>query len=394
MGSSHMCRDTLIIFSSCGGHCSSKPSLKSHRYCQMHFSLNILFVRNAFAACLWGILLLALFCASYSVAFDPFESMAISSPVYAHATRSSVVHYDFKAAASYKEHSDFIHQHAIRISASDLQSRLALERSIQLAAFQQFDSHKTGRLYNVSVPGLLLGNVLAIRLRSGSFRRYGVNISEFIIHPGCIVDPIPERILLVYARLVNTSLFQGVPAGFVLASPVLSVHVYDAGNLNSSETPQQLSVSTTASPISIEFPQSSNFQCAQFADNSTAVNITNLVQGVCQVDHLGTFALVNSAIAPAPSPSGERSSASSTRKKHSNTWKIVVGSVIGGLVLLALVSLLALGIGRRRKDAKLSRMEYQTEQGETLQMATVRNSRVPAAANTRTQATLVNEYAV
>lgn len=359
----------------------------------MHFSLNVLFVRNAFAAYLWGTLLLPLFFASYSVAFDPLESMAISSPVFAHATSSSVVHYDSKAAAL-NEPSDLIHQHAIRISASDLQSRLDLERRIQLAAFQQFDSHKTGRLYNVSVPELQLGNVLAIRLRSGSFRRYGVNINEFIIPQHCIVDPIPERILLVYARLVNGSLFQD--AGFVLASNVLSVLVYDAGNLNSSQPPQQISVTTTASRISIEFPQSSNTRCAQFADNSTTV--TNSVQGVCQVEHLGTFALVSTAItpgpAPAPSPREEQPSASSMQNKHSNTWKIVVGSVIGGLALLAFVSLLAFGIGKRRKDAKLSRMEYQAEQGETLQMATVRNSRVPAAANTRTQAALVNEYSV
>lgn len=359
----------------------------------MHFSLNVLFVRNAFAAYLWGTLLLPLFFASYSVAFDPLESMAISSRVLAHATSSSVVHYDPKEAAL-SEPSDLNHQHAIRISASDLQSRLDLERRIQLAAFQQFDSHKTGRLYNVSVPELQLGNVLAIRLRSGSFRRYGVNISEFIIPQHCIVDPIPERILLVYARLVNRSLFQD--AGFVLASNVLSVLVYDAGNLNSSQPPQQISVTTTASRISIEFPQSSNTKCAQFADNSTTFNIADSIQGVCQVEHLGTFALVSTAVTPgpAPSPREEQPSASSTQNKHSNTWKIVVGSVIGGLALLAFVSLLALGIGKRRKDAKLSRMEYQAEQGETLQMATVRNSRVPAAANTRTQAALVNEYSV
>lgn len=395
MGSSHRCGATLAIFWTCsGGYIPRKSTLNPSRYCQMHFSFYVLYIRNTFAAArLWGTLLLALqLCLSNSLALDPSESMAITFSVY--PTGSSGPRQFSKSAAPLSENSDFTNLHTIRVSSSDLQSRLALERSFQLAAFQQFDSRRTGLLYNVSVPGMPAGSVRAIRLRSGSFRRYGVIINEFNIPRGCIVDPFPERILLVYAQFANRSLFQSVPGGFVLSSPVFSVLVYDAGNLNSSQTVQQIGVSTTASLIAIKFPQSSSAKCAQFASNTTDVNVTDLVAGECRVDHLGTFAFVSSEGAPTSSPSGGPSLESGTQKKHSRTWKIVVGSVAGGLTLLAVISLLALGVGKHRKNAKLSRMEYQAEQGETLQMATVRNSRVPAAGNTRTQATLSSDYTV
>ncbi|KAH7426240.1 hypothetical protein KP509_11G092100 [Ceratopteris richardii] len=277
----------------------------------------------------------------------------------------------------------------VRISLSDLQQRQELERSIQLAAFQQFGSRKTGQIYAVTVPGFQ-GDVRAVRLRSGSFHRYGIKINEFTIPQGCYVEPVPERILLVYTKFSNSSLFQSVPAGYALASSVLSVLVYDGAELGTSEKPNNLTVSTSSALISIGFPQISGSECAYFSNNSTTVNISDTSQGVCQADHLGAFALVNRVLEPALPPAGLESSSN----KHSNTWKIVLGSVVGGLILLLVIIIFAWGVGKRRNDAKISRMEYQAEQGETLQMATIRNSRVPTATNTRTQATLVNDYTV
>ncbi|KAI5080346.1 hypothetical protein GOP47_0005825 [Adiantum capillus-veneris] len=364
--------------------CSHGVSPNANWCNQMHFSPTIFVVRRVFAVILWGALF-SLSAATLSEAFYTSPSMArysayaVAVPAGRDASQVAALH--GKASG------------VDRISTSDLQQRQDNERRIQLAAFQQFDSQKTGVLYNVSVTGIPSGYVRAIRLRSGSFRRYGVNISEFTIPIGGIVDPFPERILLVYTRFPNTTLFQSVPAGYVLASAVLSVLVYDAGQLNSSQPPPQISVSATTSLISIRFPQVNSSKCAYFSDNTTAVTIFDLVQGECRVDHLGTFALVRSGSLQAPPPGEEQTPASPRSKKNSNTVKIIAGSVVGGLALLALVTLLAVGIGKRRKDAKLSRMEYQTEQGETLQMATIRNSRVPTATNTRTQATLVNDYA-
>lgn len=288
------------------------------------------------------------------------------------------------------------YRHVMRISVSDLQSRHALEESIQIAAFEQFGSQKTGRLYNVSVSSAPSVIVQAMRLRSGSFRRYGVTINEFIIPRGCQVNPTPERVLLVYAQLTNTTLFQNLPEGYVLASPVLSVLVYDAANLNSSQPTQQLTVSTTETPIAIRFTASSNLKCASFDDNSTNVNYTDLVEGACQVTRVGVFALVENATVPPPSPSAAPISVSARlpSSRRSNTWKIVVGSVVGGFALLVLVSLLALGIANHRKKAKFAKMEYQAELGETLQTTTIRNSRVPAAGSTRTQSMIEREYSV
>ncbi|MCO5562682.1 hypothetical protein L7F22_016310 [Adiantum nelumboides] len=353
---------------------------------QMHLSSNVFSARRAVTVSLWSALLLSLVAATFSEAFYTSPSLA---RLAAYATAVPISGHSSKLAALHGKAS-----RVIRISPADLQERRELESSIQLAAFQQFDSGRTGRLYNVSVPAIASGDVRSIRLRSGSFRRYGVTVNEFIIPRGCIVNPFPERILLVYTRFPNTSLFQSLPAGYVLASPVVSVLVYDAAGLNSSQPPTLISVSSTSSLITIGFQQRDSSKCAYFSDNTTDVNIFDLVEGVCQVDHLGTIALVSTELVQAPPPVEGQTPAQSRQKKNSNTWKIIAGSVVGGLVLLGLVVLLALGIGKRRKHAKLSRMEYQAEEGETLQMATIRNSRVPTATNTRTQATLVNDYAV
>lgn len=268
-----------------------------------------------------------------------------------------------------------------RISTTDLQNRQSLERQIQLAAFQQFNHHKTDRLYNVAVPGISGSTtVQAIRLRAGSFARYGVSINEFSIPKGCGLNATPERILLVYAKLINSSLFSSLPDERILASSVVSVFAYDASNLNSTQPPNKLSITTTTSPITIRIqsnPGSSNLSCASFDENSTSVNYTASVQDVCNVTQLGAFALVT--VAP---------------RKSSNTWKIVVGSVIGGLALLSLLSLLAFALYKHRRTSKFAKMEYQAGQGETLQTASIRNSRAPAAGTTRTQPALESEYAV
>lgn len=397
VGSLHMEKHTQNIVSN-STYGSSKARVSSHRLSQMHLSSSFSPYHTewtAFVVCLWATLLLA-FCNGCSCAahYDPPYTVVASSAL-AHMAMPSSGHDAAIAAVGNGKGSDTALRRVTRISTSDLQSRQALERSIQMAAFKQFDSHKTAKLYNVSVPTIPSGTFQAIRLRSGSLRRYGVTINEFTIPRGCEVKPaVPERVLLVYTQLANRSLFQSLPGGFVLASPVLSVLVYDATNLNSTQPPSQLSISTIANLISIRFTQKIDVQCAYFYENSTDVNYTNLDQGVCQVDHLGTFALVSNAPAPTPSSAPFPTSSPVSQKRHSNTWKIVVGSVVGGLALLLLVSLLAIGIGNHRKNAKLARMEYQADQGVTLQTATIRNSRAPTAGETRTQPTLEKDYAV
>eukprot|EP00250_Pteridium_aquilinum_P009432 c18664_g1_i2 orf=1405-1911(+) len=167
-------------------------------------------------------------------------------------------------------------------------------------------------------------------------------------------------------------------------------------NLSDTQPPQQIGVSTTSTPITIQFPASGgDLRCASFDVNSTNVNYTNLVEGACQVTHLGVFALVSNVSVSAPSPSASSIEISPQfPRSRSNTWKIVVGSVVGGLGLLALIGLLALGIAKHRKKTKFAKMEYQTDHGETLQTTTIGKSRVPAAGGTRTQSMIEREYSV
>ncbi|KAH7301529.1 hypothetical protein KP509_23G030900 [Ceratopteris richardii] len=298
----------------------------------------------------------------------------IATPPFLRLERALVGNHAVTEAALARETS------MMRISALDLQKRQEIERTIQVAAFLQYGSHRTGQMYDFSVEGFQPGDVRAVRLRSGSFRRYGVRINEFNVPQGCYVDPVPERILLVYTRFTNTTLFQDVPAGYVLASPVVSVLVYDAAKLGTSEIPDQISVSTSFSLISIALPQSANSKCAYYFRTTTEVNVSDTDQGTCKVDHLGAFAIVDTVLGSAQQP-----------HEHSNTWKIVLGSVIGGLVLLLLFALLVWRVSKYSNELKLSQMEYKAEQGETLQMATIGASRVPTASSTRTQATLVND---
>lgn len=305
------------------------------------------------------------------------------------------------AAAGNKQESTNRWATSMRISASDLQARQDLERQIQLAAFQQFDHHKTGILYNVSVNSSELGSgsiVQAIRLRVGSFRKYGVKINEFFIPRECLVSPSPQRVLLIYASLQNTTLFPNLPESRLLASPAVAIFAYDSSNLSSPQQPDKLSITTRVSPISVQIQPSAsltaNLSCASFADNSTDVNYSAFVQGACNVTHLGAFALVapGSLIPRVSSPSSPLGV--QPPRSRSNAWKIAVGSVIGGFGLLFLVSLLAFGIVKHRTNAKFAMMEHQAEQGETLQSTVVRNSRALAAGSTRTHPTLENDYAV
>lgn len=292
-----------------------------------------------------------------------------------------------------------LHQ-IVRISISDLQERHALEQSFQIAAFQQFDDRKTAELYNVSASTASSAIVQAMRLRAGSLRRYGVTINQFIIPRGCQVTTGPERVLFVYSQVSNRSLFGNLPEGYVLASPVLTLLVYDALNLGSSQPAQQLALYTAESPIVIRFSASGDLKCASFAENSTDVSYTDLVQGTCQVNGTGVFALVGNAstlspsLSPSPPPSPALAGLTPLPRSRSNTWKIVVGAVVGGLALLALLSLLALFVAKHRKKEKFAKMDNATEHGETLQTTNINNSRVPVAGSTRTPSMIEREYSV
>ena len=298
-----------------------------------------------------------------------------------------------------------------------LQERKNLQASIQVASFQQFDSRKkTGKPYNVTVSDEAVGSVAglgsefqAIRLRSGSLKRYGLTLNEFSLPSGCEImgsdnqsNPLPpERVLLVYSKLTNTSLFQGLGLdsgsnNYEIFSPVLSMLVYDATYLNRSEALEPLGLSATGSPITIRFSasSSSNNACISFDPDSANGSITWMDGDVCTAEHLGSFANALTTTSPPSPPPPPPPSPPPTSRASSDRWKAIVGGVVGGLALLLLISGLILFIGNKWRKARFAKMELQADQGEALQTTVIRNSRAPAAADTRTQPSLERDYTV
>jgi hypothetical protein len=79
-------------------------------------------------------------------------------------------------------------------------------------------------------------------------------------------------------------------------------------------------------------------------------------------------------------------------KKNSKKVGIIVGSVLGGLLLLVFLSFFVLWAQKLKQRKKMQQMERAAEVGESLQMTSVGETKAPAAMVTRTQPTLENEY--
>jgi hypothetical protein len=88
-----------------------------------------------------------------------------------------------------------------------------------------------------------------------------------------------------------------------------------------------------------------------------------------------------------PKPRGE-----GKKSSNKNVW-IIVGSIVGGIVLLVLFLCLVLCINKCKHKKKMQGMERAADSGETLQMASIGDTKAPAATVTRTQPTLEHEYA-
>eukprot|EP00249_Psilotum_nudum_P002062 c14896_g1_i1 orf=90-1262(+) len=287
-------------------------------------------------------------------------------------------------------------------ASSIIHQRQQQDQRFQQEAFTAFDSHKTGQVYNVSSTGESI--VQAVRLRTGSLRRRGAIINEFTIVPGCLVPAASERVVLVYERLSNSKLFP--VDGYELIVPVVGIFAYDASNLSSSQSLPKLNVLATKSNITVRFPIHTPAYvtpfCAYFEDDNVGARLSNLTSsGVCNTSHLGFFSLVAKSLPPAPAPapllvspiqSPSMLSGEIKRSRGSETWKIVVGSVVGGLVIVVLLTILVfMAVGYTKKQ-KFSLMESHADQGEALQTAFMRNLRAPAAGVTRTQPALESDY--
>ncbi|PIA46162.1 hypothetical protein AQUCO_01600433v1 [Aquilegia coerulea] len=287
-------------------------------------------------------------------------------------------------------------------------SSRSLDALLQDYAFRAFLRPHTGIPYHGDVPSNFTGiQVTAMRLRSGSLRTRGVQAyNEFQIPVGVVVQPYVERLVLVYQNLANWSSFFYPLPGYTYLTPVLGLLTYDASNLSATNLPE-LEIKASDKPILIRFPQlksvplGSTPQCVWF-DLHGLAEFSNLTSdNVCSTLQQGHFSVVAESSAPSvPPPPPDEGSKNPTsgggrgdgkEDDKSRVW-IIAGSVVGGLVLLVLLSFLAFWVQRYKHKNQMQQMEKAAEVGEALHMTSVGNTRAPVAMGTRTQPVLENEY--
>ncbi|XP_074311235.1 uncharacterized protein LOC141647092 [Silene latifolia] len=277
----------------------------------------------------------------------------------------------------------------------------ALDVLLQDYAYRAFVHPKTGVVFDGTVPSNLTGvKVSGMRLRNGSLFKRGALYKEFKIPKGVVVQPYKERLVLVYQNLGSlSSVYYPLP-GYTYLAPILGLLAYDAINLSATNLPE-LDITASESPITIHFtnvkpaPIGSAPKCV-LINLQGVVNFSNVVsENTCSTFQEGHFALVAEVVASPPMPEAHGPSAVSHKKKKKNMksmW-IILGSVVGGVLLLILMGMLLAWMRKYQKRKKMAHMEKASEVGEALRMTTVGSGKAPAAMVTRTQPTLETEYA-
>lgn len=289
-------------------------------------------------------------------------------------------------------------------SSPNREEAKSLDAILQQYAYKALVNPKTGTIYNATheLPSNLTGiEVAALRLRSGSLKRKGFQMyNEFGIPKGVTESPYVERLVFVYQNLGNWSTrYYPLPDYYTYLAPVLGLLAYDGSNLSATDLPE-LDINASGDPILVKFrdvkpaPHGAVAKCVWF-DLQGSSNFSNVTGGnTCSTSQQGHFSIVvkSTALPPAPAPVVVPSGQGGGEKKSDKVW-IIVGSVLGGLALLVLLSCLVLWISKYKQKKKMQRMERAAEVGEALQMASVGDTKAPAATVTRTQPTLEHEYA-
>ncbi|XP_050213616.1 uncharacterized protein LOC126665009 [Mercurialis annua] len=279
-------------------------------------------------------------------------------------------------------------------------SSRALDSLLQDFAYRAFVRPKTGFIYDGVVPTELTGvKIAAMRLRSGSLRRKGYDMyKEFEIPTGVIARPYVERLVFVYQNLGNWSLKYYPLPGYTYLSPVLGLLTYSASNLSATNL-AELDIRASGDPIIIKFsdvksaPNGSVAKCVWF-DLKGSPNFSNVASGnECSTYQQGHFSIVVESIAPSPGPvPAPFIPFPGHEKKSESRVGIIVGSVLGGVLLLVLLSFLVLWGQKLKEKKKMKQMERAADVGEALQMTSIGETKAPSAMVTRTQPTLENEY--
>lgn len=286
----------------------------------------------------------------------------------------------------------------------------ALDALLQDYAYRAFIHPKTGITYDGVVPADLAGiKIAAMRLRSGSLYRKGVPMyKEFEIPIGVTTSPYVQRLVLVYQNLGNWSGEYYKLPGYSYLTPVLGLLAYNASNLSATHLPE-LNITATRGPISIKFvdvqsvPDGAVAKCVWF-DLHGYHNFSNVASGnTCSTIQQGHFSIVVESIVPPPpsisptpsagTPNAGPGPSGGGNKKNNSKVGIIVGSVLGGLGLLVLLTFLVLWAQKYKHKKKMQQMERAADGGEALHMTLVGNTKAPAATVTRTQPVLESEYA-
>ncbi|XP_058075281.1 uncharacterized protein LOC131223790 [Magnolia sinica] len=272
----------------------------------------------------------------------------------------------------------------------------ALDTLLQDYAYRAFDQPLTGVIYDGQVPSYLSGiKIAALRLRSGSMRRRGVeSYKEFEIPMGVIERPYVKRLALVYQNLGNwSSLFYDLP-GYSFLTPMLGLLAYDAMNISATNLPE-LYILAKGRPISIQFtdvgtvPIGSTAQCVSFDLNGLPRFEALMSRNVCLTNVQGHFSIVVKSgsgshtppapvLAPMPIPRP-----GPTVKEESKVWGIA-GPVIGGFAAFVFWGLILVFLVRYKRKKNMAQMEHESEHGVPLQVVNMGVVRLPAAAATRT----------
>ncbi|KAF1877352.1 hypothetical protein Lal_00038268 [Lupinus albus] len=285
----------------------------------------------------------------------------------------------------------------------------ALDAILQDYAYRALIKPITGAIYNATnLPSNLTGvKVAALRLRSGSLRRRGFSMyNEFHIPKGVIEKPCVTRLVLVYQNLGYFSTRYYSLPNYTYLAPILGLLAYDGSNLSATNLPQ-LNVKASGDPINIKFqdvksaPDGTVAKCVWFNLQGSS-NFTNVIGGnTCSTSQQGHYSIVvmstvlpptPAPLSPAPAP-GSSTNGKGESKSDQKKVGIIVGSVLGGLALLALLLLLVLWAHKYKQKKMIQQMERAADVGEALHMASVGDTRAPAATVTRTQPTIEHEYA-
>ncbi|KAL8154415.1 hypothetical protein V2J09_012175 [Rumex salicifolius] len=283
------------------------------------------------------------------------------------------------------------------LSSSTIASARSLDAILQDYAYRAFINPKTGTTYDGSVPSNLTGiKISGVRLRSGSLRYKGVkSYKEFEIPIGVASQPYVERLVLVYQNLGNWSTVYYPLDGYSYISPVLGLLAYNAANLSATSL-SELDIHATSNPILIHHSDVRSIKgrvpkCVWFDLNGSA-NLSSVVSdNTCSTTSQGHFALVVEGTIPPPPGSLAPTPGHKKHKVSSKVW-IIIGSVLGGLLLLILFAILLAWLKKYEHRKKMQRMEKAADVGEALRVTSVGTAKAPSAVRTRTQPSLETEY--